>query len=354
MNMGIPAEPMEQKLSHLAHLRRDIVAAETLRENARVLKLGVESLDLTLSGGLPCAALHEIGSVAPVHLGAAAGFTLALATRAQERGKETLWIITDCSLLQTGTLYGPGLHQFGLSVDRLLIARVARPVDALFAMEEALKCRALSTVVAEFAETQTSPQRSGSRLQPARAARSHFCCVTRPTRAPSVATTRWEVASAQSQPDEFGGLRSAGFALTLTRNRRGTCGAWTILFGTIMSRFTHRYLSMWLRRLPTDRIESRKSTPAEPLVIKAPVKGALRLSAVNDLAAARGLKAGMALADVRAMFPRLPSRMRTRKRIACCSWQSPTGATATRRWSGLIASDGLAARRDRLRSSVRR
>jgi protein ImuB len=72
-----------------------------------------------------------------------------------------------------------------------------------------------------------------------------------------------------------------------------------------MSTLTRRYLSVWLRRLPTDRIESRKSTPAEPLVVATQVKGALRLSAVNDLAAAKGLKVGMALADVRAMYPKI-------------------------------------------------
>ena len=60
---------------------------------------------------------------------------------------------------------------------------------------------------------------------------------------------------------------------------------------------------MWLRRLPTDRIAKR--FPPDALVIAAPVKGALRLSAVNDVAAKRGLRAGMPLADARAMYPRL-------------------------------------------------
>ena len=55
-------------------------------------------------------------------------------------------------MLETGALYGPGLDQFGLDTERLLVARVARPVDALFAMEEALKCRALATVVAELSD----------------------------------------------------------------------------------------------------------------------------------------------------------------------------------------------------------
>src|SRR3954452_10996971 len=73
--------------------------------------------------------------------------------------------------------------------------------------------------------------------------------------------------------------------------------------GIIMSASSRRYLSMWLRRLSTDRIAKRY--PPDALVIAAPVKGALRLSAVNDTALTLGLRAGMALADARAMYPKL-------------------------------------------------
>jgi protein ImuB len=70
-----------------------------------------------------------------------------------------------------------------------------------------------------------------------------------------------------------------------------------------MSTPSRRYLSVWLRRLPTDRIAQR--FPPDAVVIAAPVKGALRLSAVNDAAAKLGLRAGMPLADARAMYPKL-------------------------------------------------
>ncbi len=63
---------------------------------------------------------------------------------------------------------------------------------------------------------------------------------------------------------------------------------------------------IWLSRLATDRITRCGSAPAEgALVVTRPVKGALRLAAVNDAAARLGLRAGMALADARAMYPSL-------------------------------------------------
>ena len=66
--------------------------------------------------------------------------------------------------------------------------------------------------------------------------------------------------------------------------------------------FQRRYLSVWLRRLATDRIAPRVHAAEAPLVIAHRVKSALRLSAVNDAAATLGLRVGMPLADARAML----------------------------------------------------
>ena len=218
----LPAD-MEQ----LSRLRRAIAKSEALPEETRSLALGVPAIDAALGGGLPGAALHEV-SATPLHLGAAAGFALALATLAQERTRETLWIATDFGSLETGVLYGPGLDQFGLSTERLLIARVARPVDALFAMEEALKCRALSAVIAELGE---APDLTATRRL-SLAAKDHggLGLILRHGSgdAPSAARTRWQVAAAPSVPDEFGGLGRTAFSLELIRNRRGPCGTWTL------------------------------------------------------------------------------------------------------------------------------
>lgn len=63
---------------------------------------------------------------------------------------------------------------------------------------------------------------------------------------------------------------------------------------------------MWLRRLSTDRIERRSSAPGDaPLIVVEPVKGALRIAALNDAAAALGLTPGLPLADARARYTAL-------------------------------------------------
>jgi len=56
----------------------------------------------------------------------------------------------------------------------------------------------------------------------------------------------------------------------------------------------------------TDRLIRSGGSPAPadaPLVVVEPVKGALRLAGLNNAAARLGLKAGLALADARAMYP---------------------------------------------------
>jgi protein ImuB len=76
-----------------------------------------------------------------------------------------------------------------------------------------------------------------------------------------------------------------------------------------MNALSRRYLSVWLKRLPTDRLARRSSAPDNaPFVVVAPVKAALRIAALNDAAAQLGLKSGMALADARAMYPALASQ----------------------------------------------
>jgi protein ImuA len=215
---------MEQ---HLSRLKRAISTVEHFGE-AQPRPLGVAPIDAMLGGGLAQGALHELSAATALNVGAAAGFALTLASLARAPHKETLWIATDFGGLETGGLYGPGLDQFGLATERLLIVRVPRPIDALFAMEEALKCRALATVVAELAEP---PDLTATRRLSLAARNSDGLGLLlrhKADGAPSTAATRWRIAAAPSAPDEFGGLGLTTFTLSLTRNRRGPCGAWTL------------------------------------------------------------------------------------------------------------------------------
>ena len=71
---------------------------------------------------------------------------------ARPGGRPALFIQTDFGALEAGALYGPGLDGFGLPMQRLIVLRVPRPVDVLWACEEALKSRGVAIVIAELPE----------------------------------------------------------------------------------------------------------------------------------------------------------------------------------------------------------
>ena len=123
--------------------------------DTRKVALGRDvALDLALGGGLTCGGLSEIVAARPGDAAAASGFALALAARFAASGKSpVLWIIEDRARAETGLPYAPGLAAHGLDPERLLVVRTLDGADSLWAMEEALKCRALAAVVLDLWRT---------------------------------------------------------------------------------------------------------------------------------------------------------------------------------------------------------
>jgi protein ImuA len=231
--MEWPCAVSAQAPKALARLRQSIKNSQHYQCDNVPLPLGLSRADNLLGGGLALGALHEISPVAPLHLGAACGFALALAALAGKdrhgTGRETLFIQTDFTRLEAGVPYGIGLDLFGLSSRRLLMLRARRPIDALFAMEEALKCAALACVVAEL------PDDAADLIATRRlslAARSHdglgLLLRHRSTSMPSAAMSRWEVAAIAGERDAYGGVGTTAFQLSLVKNRRGPCGRFRV------------------------------------------------------------------------------------------------------------------------------
>jgi protein ImuB len=67
-----------------------------------------------------------------------------------------------------------------------------------------------------------------------------------------------------------------------------------------------RFVSIWFRHLTTDWFTlSQPQLKKLPFVLKTPVRGRMVITAANEVAEAKGITAGMALADARAIFPTL-------------------------------------------------
>ncbi len=113
--------------------------------------------------------------------------------------------------------------------------RVPRPVDALWACEEALKSRGVAVVIAELPEAGEAADFTATRrlTLAARAGGGLGLLLRhRPLPLATAATTRWQVAAAPSTPDRFGGLGRTAFDLSLNRNRRGHSGRFIVALGS--------------------------------------------------------------------------------------------------------------------------
>jgi protein ImuA len=253
----------------LCHLRRAVAeldpsSAASFGEEAGLLALGLPQVDSALQGGLARGAVHELAPGPTQQLGAVTGFALALAARASADGRAVLWIQTDFAALEAASPYGPGLDLFGLPLRRLLILRVVRPLDLLWAFEEALKSRSLAAVLAELPETGAAADLTVSRrLALAARAGGGLGLLLRHRSCPltTAAMTRWQVAAAVSRPDQYGGLGRTAFDLALSKNRRGRSGRWIVCWNHDERSFVPQALSLGVAEAALDR-----SPDAQPRV----------------------------------------------------------------------------------------
>lgn len=149
----VSAAPKPAPLAGLAALRRQIAQLEkTPRSGAEAasgsLTWGLPAIDRHLpGGGLALGALHEFAGhgadLEEASLAAAAIAHLIGRRQLQECSGSFLWIA------RQRDLYARALPERGFDPGRLLHLRVRRNDEALWAMEEALRCAGLGAVVAE-------------------------------------------------------------------------------------------------------------------------------------------------------------------------------------------------------------
>jgi protein ImuA len=183
----------------LARLRARIARVERGGGMAQAAcPLGEPAIDGALPwGGLPRGALHEISGAAERDLAAQSFAAVLLGLLARDAGgnRPVLWVAPD-----EGP-YAPALPGFGLDPAQVTVVRARRPADALWALEEGLRCPVLAAVLAEGAEPDFAQSR---RLQLAASETGVTALLLQPARDPlpaSAAVTRWRIAAAPSAPE---------------------------------------------------------------------------------------------------------------------------------------------------------
>jgi protein ImuA len=171
----------------------------------------------------PTSAVHEFISNEAPHAAATNGFITGILGQLMKQGGYCLWVSTK------RTVFPPALKAFGIDPDRVIFADISRPKQALWAIEECLKCGALTTVVGEIKELSFSESR---RLQLAveESQVTGFIHRYQPRSENTVAClSRWKIKAIQSEAED--GMPGPGFPrwqVELLKVRNGRPGTWLV------------------------------------------------------------------------------------------------------------------------------
>jgi protein ImuA len=213
------------------------------RRSGMVLPLGIAPLDSLLAGGLRRNGLHEIRGETMRDAAAATGFAIAVLARlAAENHRPLLWVTEAAVLREAGLPYGTGLDRFGLDATRLIVVSVRRPGEALWVLEEGLRCAGLAGAVAEIRGAPRKLDLTASRRLALRARENGVLGLLLRLAGPAVpgaALTRWLVMPRPAGTlDDFAeGIGRPAWRLVLERNRLGQTGSFDVEWDHGSSRF---------------------------------------------------------------------------------------------------------------------
>jgi protein ImuA len=174
-------------------LKEKVAAYET-----RPLLTGSDA-DSGVSGLLatPRGYVHEVFADSLVNTGAAFGFALAQAKTMLSTARPGLLILgLKADTQELGLPYALGLHTFGLAAAAFVLIRTDTVTELLWAMEEAIACRAVGAVVADVATPHKALDFTASRrlaLRTAASGASVFMVRYARDREATAARYRWRV-----------------------------------------------------------------------------------------------------------------------------------------------------------------
>jgi protein ImuA len=137
-----------KKTDILSELQMDILRLQGFNSvHNTSLDIGLGPLkDSFPNASFPLGAVHEFLSSRTEDVAATSGFISGILTSLMGSAGTTIWISS------SRTLFPPALKSFGIEPDRFIFIDLQKDKDVLWAMNEALKCGALSAVVGEIRE----------------------------------------------------------------------------------------------------------------------------------------------------------------------------------------------------------
>lgn len=216
-------DSVSDKKDLIRQLKEQISSMEGFSSGSvgRQLDFGLGPMNAAFPGGtFPVGAIHELVSPTEAHAAAANGFLSGLLSTLMGQNGLCLWIGVGRKL------FPPALKFFGIEPHRVIFVDVKLKKDGLWVMEQALKCTALSAVVAELREVSFAESR---RLQLAveNSRVTGFLHRQLPRSKQTLAcVSRWQI---NPLPGNSNGLPGVGFPrvqVELEKIRNGRPGCW--------------------------------------------------------------------------------------------------------------------------------
>ena len=171
----------------------------------------------------PTGAVHEFLSSGREDAAATTGFMMGLLGKLLEKGGACLWISMN------RTLFPPAMKFFGIEPDKVIFIDLVKEQDVLWAIEESLKCDAVTAVVGELNEiTLTQSRRLQLAVEHSRVTGFLHRCNPRSLNT-LACVSRWKVTPIPSQLED--GMPGVGFPrwhVQLLKVRNGEPGEWKL------------------------------------------------------------------------------------------------------------------------------
>ena len=219
---------MQSESALLARLRGRIAQAKAVASAHPPVPLGSEAADRALGGGLKRDGLHEFYAAEPQDSPAALAMALlcAVRCRATGHGAPLLWL-RERKARRDGQPYGPGLAELGIDPASVILLDLPDLMAVLRAGADSLHHGGATAALLEMPGRATAFDLTASRRLALAAARMGMMVLVARGCAqpvPSVAHSRWRVASAPSAALAADAPGHPVFDLTLIRHRGGKEG----------------------------------------------------------------------------------------------------------------------------------
>lgn len=214
------------KTDIIKQLQTDILSLQGFKKKSdkQQIKTGLGIIEQAFpSAVFPTGVIHEFISNTQEASAATNGFITALLSRLIRQKGVCLWISTN------RTVYPPALMLFGINPDRIVFIDLKREKEALWAIEEALKCTSLSVVIGEIPALQFKQSRRLQLAVEASKVTGFIHCYQSPGTGSTASVSRWMITPIASSIEE--GMPGVGFPcwnIKIAKIRNGKPGTWQL------------------------------------------------------------------------------------------------------------------------------